>query len=60
MEIYAITAEKNICKELKINLQDTEWEYDYIDHDGNMIILTMMGISREHMKTAEEYYNVKR
>ncbi|WP_418966891.1 hypothetical protein [Butyribacter intestini] len=36
MEIYAITMEKNICKELKINLQDTEWKYDYIDHDGNI------------------------
>ncbi len=25
-----------MCKELKINLQDTEWEYDYIDHDRNI------------------------
>ena len=23
-------------KELKINLQDTEWKYDYIDHDRNI------------------------
>lgn len=23
-------------RELKINLQDTEWEYDYIDHDRNI------------------------
>lgn len=23
-------------RELKINLQDTEWKYDYIDHDRNI------------------------
>ena len=23
-------------KELKISLQDTEWKYDYIDHDRNI------------------------
>lgn len=28
--------EKNMHKELKINLQDTEWKYDYIDHDRNI------------------------
>lgn len=28
--------DKNMCKELKINLQDTEWKYDYIDHDRNI------------------------
>lgn len=28
--------EKNMHKELKINLQDIEWKYDYIDHDRNI------------------------
>lgn len=28
--------EKNMHKELKINLQDTGWKYDYIDRDRNI------------------------
>lgn len=27
---------ENMHRELKINLQDTEWKYDYIDHDRNI------------------------
>ena len=28
--------DKNMCNELKINLKDTGWKYDYIDRDRNI------------------------